>query len=298
MKIFYILEQTGNEGIKNLNAHNLIGGLLEDLCVCEGYSKILVQVLKCLNIDAIYISGKPIDKHDNIPHAWNQVKIDETWYNADLTWDADKIKDGSTPIYCLQSDIEFMHDYIPKDAHIINNSYPQNILDNYFSGRSFHINCDESFSSEKLAQLIQELKQNENYKSDGFSLNILNTIPGYCVAIDILNIFDGKNFHSIYDKTLITLDYEELFKFINEYINSNNLSKAKIGTDSTTILSRNDNINFIFESSLKESLLSAGIDIDSIISPVHELTANTLMRLVQDLRTTNEDSEINITIRR
>lgn len=65
-------------------AHNLIGALLEGKCVCEGYALALKQVSKCAGIDCKYIMDED--------HAWNQVKLNEQWYNCDLTCDAFEIE--------------------------------------------------------------------------------------------------------------------------------------------------------------------------------------------------------------
>lgn len=86
-------------------SHNLIGGLLYNSCVCEGYAKILKQVLSCVGINSKLIIGN----EENEKHAWNQVYIDGRWYNVDLTWDAERIKDGRELDYCLQSDEEFIN---------------------------------------------------------------------------------------------------------------------------------------------------------------------------------------------
>lgn len=90
---------------------NLEGGLLEGKSICEGYSKILRQVLRASGIDCKYLVGmdyylegaRPID--DN--HGWNQVKIDGKWYNCDLTWDSIRIQDKRPLEYCLKSDEDF-----------------------------------------------------------------------------------------------------------------------------------------------------------------------------------------------
>lgn len=104
--IEYAIDEDG-EPCDDINCHNLKGGLLEGKCVCEGYALILQQVLKCAKIECKYIDGfSGVEGH-----AWNQVKIGEKWYNCDLTWDADKIRNGCDLEYCLQSDEEFiLHD--------------------------------------------------------------------------------------------------------------------------------------------------------------------------------------------
>lgn len=85
---------------------NMIGGLLEGKAVCAGYADILRNVCACAGIESRYISSDKI-----IPivgHAWNCVKLDGEWFNADLTWDRDKLVSKTFPLdYFLRSDMFF-----------------------------------------------------------------------------------------------------------------------------------------------------------------------------------------------
>ena len=68
------------EGIEN---QNLIGPLFHHKAGCEGYSKLFKQVLSLLGIESIIVSGR--GNKENGGHVWNQVKIENKWYNADVT---------------------------------------------------------------------------------------------------------------------------------------------------------------------------------------------------------------------
>lgn len=50
--------------------------------VCEGYAKAFQLLLNAAGIENVYVVGKASGQG----HAWNQVKIEEEWYNVDLTW--------------------------------------------------------------------------------------------------------------------------------------------------------------------------------------------------------------------
>ena len=50
--------------------------------VCEGYAKAFQLLLNAVGIDCVYVVGKA----SGSGHAWNQVKIENQWYNVDLTW--------------------------------------------------------------------------------------------------------------------------------------------------------------------------------------------------------------------
>ena len=105
-----------------ITSRNLLGGLIENKCVCAGYADILRNVLSCTGIYAEYVSGLP-DFENGVPlnlkdpggHAWNLVSLDGKNYWTDLTWDADNIKVGRYPLpYCLKSTIDFNHDSFKK----------------------------------------------------------------------------------------------------------------------------------------------------------------------------------------
>ena len=72
-------------GLNNnsLNAQNLLGGLIDHTCVCEGYSKIFQQALSLLGIPSIVIGGG--DSKASGGHLWNQVFVDGSWYHVDTT---------------------------------------------------------------------------------------------------------------------------------------------------------------------------------------------------------------------
>lgn len=98
-----------------------MAGLLEGRCVCEGYAKILQQALKSVGIDCKLIFGRVEEEGKDYigesgGHAWNQVKINGTWYNCDLTADAENIKEDKQLKYCLESDATFKN-YILDEKH-------------------------------------------------------------------------------------------------------------------------------------------------------------------------------------
>lgn len=77
----YIIRHCAYE--KGSNANDLYGVLFTRKAVCEGYAKAFSYFCNEYDIESIIVTGKTID--DN--HMWNKVKIDNVWYNIDLTWD-------------------------------------------------------------------------------------------------------------------------------------------------------------------------------------------------------------------
>lgn len=91
-------------GLENdtLENQNLIGGLFNKTCVCEGYSKILQQALSLIDISSIVVGGN--GKKEEGGHLWNQIKIEGIWYNADVSKDSILIHNQNDFECCLISD--------------------------------------------------------------------------------------------------------------------------------------------------------------------------------------------------
>ncbi len=72
-------------------AVSLKGALFEGKQICAGYALVLEQTLECMGIECSRVSGDNPKVKDSA-HMWNQVKIDDQWYNMDLTWDASRLQ--------------------------------------------------------------------------------------------------------------------------------------------------------------------------------------------------------------
>lgn len=100
-KIFYDNDGVANNKIEN---QTLIGGLFNNKCVCEGYCKILQQLLSLVNIESSVVGGN--GPKESGGHLWNQVKIDDIWYNVDVTYDSYLYHNNKEMMKCLVSDKE------------------------------------------------------------------------------------------------------------------------------------------------------------------------------------------------
>lgn len=119
----YAISEEGEKDARlQTTCRNLLGGLLENKCVCAGYADILRNVLACTGIYSEFIGASP-DVENGVPynfkdpsgHAWNLVKLDGKKYWTDLTWDANNIKSDRYPLkYCLKSTKEFGHNTFKK----------------------------------------------------------------------------------------------------------------------------------------------------------------------------------------
>lgn len=82
-------------------------------CASGEVSQILRECLKCMNIESNVISGDY--NEDGKEHSWNQVKLQEKWYNVDLASDMKNIKKKKAR-YCLLKDEDFIQTHTPKSG--------------------------------------------------------------------------------------------------------------------------------------------------------------------------------------
>lgn len=108
------------------DSQNLYGGLINNTCVCEGYTKILKQALNLIGISSIVTFGGEAKKDGG--HLWNQVKIDGKWYNADATVDAYNVLNGDPICLCLVSDDKLLYKSDHINDHKCMESYNQNYV--------------------------------------------------------------------------------------------------------------------------------------------------------------------------
>lgn len=64
-------------------AHTAYGAFVDRSAVCDGYSKAFKMLLNKAGIDSEVVAGLG----NGGGHAWNVVRIGDSWYEADVTWD-------------------------------------------------------------------------------------------------------------------------------------------------------------------------------------------------------------------
>ena len=108
-----------NETINNSNNYNIYGALVENKVVCEGYAKAFKYLMDSLDIECILVSGTATYIYDygseGGPHMWNYVKLNDSWYGVDVTWD-DPIGYNSSKIkqdFFLKGYYTFVDSHIP-----------------------------------------------------------------------------------------------------------------------------------------------------------------------------------------
>jgi hypothetical protein len=62
-------------------SHTMAGALADGLAVCDGYANSYRYLLNKIGVDATLVASSDLN------HAWNHVKIGDSYYNVDVTWD-------------------------------------------------------------------------------------------------------------------------------------------------------------------------------------------------------------------
>ena len=79
--------------------HTAYAALVKKTAVCQGYATLLYRLLLELDVDNRVIVGEA----NGGGHAWNIIKLDDVYYNADATWDS--IQGGHD--YFLRNSLSF-----------------------------------------------------------------------------------------------------------------------------------------------------------------------------------------------
>lgn len=80
-------------------AHNIIGALLKNKCVCEGFAKAFKFLCDKIGLECWVVSGKGNSSIGAGPHAWNIVKINGYYHHVDVTWDNQYSDSSALPNY-------------------------------------------------------------------------------------------------------------------------------------------------------------------------------------------------------
>ena len=110
----------------NDNSHNIYGALIERKVVCEGYAKAFKYILDSLGIECILVSGTATNSsNETEAHMWNYIKLDNSWYGVDVTWD-DPVVIGGGNSNTLRRNYFCKGSYIFNKGHTANRKISDN----------------------------------------------------------------------------------------------------------------------------------------------------------------------------
>jgi uncharacterized protein YraI len=87
----YLINNTKYDTDYNKVSHTPYGLLTNKTAVCDGYAETFMIFMLLNEIDCQTVTG-----YASEDHAWNQVCVDNKWYNIDITWDDPITKDSKT----------------------------------------------------------------------------------------------------------------------------------------------------------------------------------------------------------
>lgn len=127
-------------------AHNIIGALLKNKCVCEGFAKAFKFLCDKIDLECWVVTGKGSSSIGTGPHAWNIVKINGYYHHVDVTWDNQYSDSSAVPNYGYMnlSDEEISKDHTWNRKH-----YPEcpSSPYNYFRVNNALIDCKAQLES-------------------------------------------------------------------------------------------------------------------------------------------------------
>lgn len=101
------------------SSYGIAGPILYGKAVCQGYAEAFEYFMDVLGIECEMVTGTA-DNGSGIwtGHAWNKVKLNESWYYIDVTWN-DPLPDRGANVYWykyyLIADPTFGGDHSPKN---------------------------------------------------------------------------------------------------------------------------------------------------------------------------------------
>lgn len=166
---------------------SLKGALLEGRAVCYGYALALRHALNYVGVNAKIVAGNSLDNSGG--HAWNQVEIDDKWYNVDLTNDVREIRNGEKLRFCLKSDEELEKYWMQSE--------------NYYGRFGYSEECSENYPEDRIQEMLAGVRTELDEYRENFG-------KGYS---KLMGIEDYKN---IAENTVIE---PQIASYINGLIN-------------------------------------------------------------------------------
>lgn len=105
---------------QQIGSYTIYGALVGKKCVCEGYAKAFKYLANCAGYECELMQGKATNSSGQTEnHAWNCIKLNDIWYEIDVTWDDPIIIGGNGRTsnelkykYFLKGDKTFRQDHI------------------------------------------------------------------------------------------------------------------------------------------------------------------------------------------
>ena len=177
----YEAAEKPRDSIESMYASGMLG-LLTGKSICRGYSEILKNLLSCVDIECSVISGTDMNGEK---HAWNQVKLGDEWYNVDLTYASNALRNGNATGDLFMSDDVFYGDRrrctFEKGREVNGKNVETTVM---IGGHSTIVDkpnckkCKRYITPYGTSFIIERAKQHEeDYKRNGKSADYEGAVP-------------------------------------------------------------------------------------------------------------------------
>ena len=185
------------------DSHNVIGAILKRKAVCESIAKAFKLICDANYIPCIVVFGRSLstdgknygtvsENDGKINHAWNMVKIGESWYNIDVTFDlsiANFTENGLIRYdYFCRSDRVFRMDHIPMCKNLPVAKYDHS----YYKDNGLYV-TDVKSTEQLIRKMVKDQKMHIAFEYDPF-----------CFSSEEIRNVAFREITSAYCKTIYT----------------------------------------------------------------------------------------------
>ncbi len=190
-------EHNDYKDIPNIK-HTAYGALVQKSAVCDGITKAFQIVLNKNNIESVFATGRT----DGVAHAWCKVKLDNDYYNVDVT--SDKTLDDINNklvvhAYFNVTDKELMKSHVFDNYEKMPSATATKY--NYYLYNDYTITYFDSFEY-KLGQIIKS--QNSKPLLE-FSVSGISNVPD-----KIINSLYSLNFNNYKTNKITKMEYTKI----------------------------------------------------------------------------------------
>ncbi|MBE5939661.1 MAG: hypothetical protein E7266_04605 [Lachnospiraceae bacterium] len=169
-----------------------LGVLRYKSAVSEGYAQAFYEICKAAGFEVKVVSGTAVNgvKKGYQPHTWNQIKIDNVWYNVDVMLDDPAYEDkGNHPSEIIMNSWDYflISDATLKTDHKVNGSVQT---------------CTSDYSSEKIAKAIATTSVGRACEYITGATNLTDIVNSYSGGFEVYMVGGAETAKNLVDKAI------------------------------------------------------------------------------------------------